>query len=215
MTQSKDTSHLGGHYNFTSMFLDELDFLKHKYNIKSMLDIGCGLGGMVEFANYIDIYSIGVDGDSTLGKKPYVIYHDFNEGQLELDQKFDLVYSIEFLEHVYEQYMPNYMPLFQKANYVFVSCATPGQGGYHHVNEQYRDYWIEKFDAYNFSYDQNTVEQIIEISKNKDFMKKNMMFFVNNEPHKDIEYKKPFEIENIDNIINGSISEFVRRGGKV
>ena len=98
---TKDTSHLGGHYNFTSMFLDELDFIKNKYNIKSMLDIGCGLGGMVEFANYIDIYSIGVDGDSTLGQKPYVKYHDFNEGQLELDEKFDLVYSIEFLEHVY------------------------------------------------------------------------------------------------------------------
>jgi len=207
--------HLGGHYEFTSMFMEELDFLKHKLNIKSMLDIGCGLGGMVEFANFIDIYSVGVDGDPTLQEKPYVIKHDFNDGELKLDDKFDLVYSIEFLEHVYEVYQPNYMPLFQKGNYVFVSGATPGQGGWHHVNEQHREYWVDKFKQYNFTYRQDIVDEIINVSKNKDFMMKNMMFFENNNFHTNTTNKTPLVIENIDDILLKSINDFVNRGGQV
>lgn len=209
------TAHLGGHYNFTSMFMDELFFLKEKLNIKSMLDIGCGLGGMVEFASYIDIYAVGVDGDPSLPDKSYVIKHDFNEGQLKLDEKFDLVYSIEFLEHVYERYQPNYMPLFQKANYVFVSGATPGQGGYHHVNEQPREYWIDKFTQYGFTYRQDIVNEIIDVSKNKEFMNKNMMFYVNNNFTTDLTYKPPIKIDNLDDILMKNIEDFVNRGGKV
>ena len=212
---NKDTSHLGGHYFFTSMFMDELDFLKNKFNIKSMLDIGCGLGGMVEFANFIDIYSVGVDGDTTLGEKPYVIYHDFNDGEVQLEDKFDLVYSIEFVEHVYEKFIPNYMPLFQKGNYVIMSGATPGQGGYHHVNEQPREYWIDKFAEYGFRYDPDTVKEIIEVSKNKPFMEKNMLFFVNNNPHTITEYKKPFVVSNLEEMLHHNISQFVARGGSV
>jgi len=210
-----NTSHLGGHFNFTSMFMEELDFLKTKYNIKSMLDIGCGLGGMTEFANFIDIYALGIDGDKTVGEKPYIKFHDFNDGIMPLDEKFDLVYSIEFLEHVYERYMPNYMDLFQKGNYIIVSAATPGQGGHHHVNEQHYDYWIEKFDQYGFTYQPDVVSEIIEVSKNKPFMSKNMMFFTNNNPHTDIVYKEPFVIDNLENILSRNISQFVARGGHV
>lgn len=208
-------SHLGGHFDFTSMFIDELIFLKNKFNVKQMLDIGCGPAGMVEFANHIGIYALGIDGDKNLKEKSYVKYHDFNDGELLLDQKFDLIYSIEFLEHVYEKYIPNYMPLFQKGNNIFVSAAVPGQGGWHHVNEQNKDYWIEIFSQYGFTYQQEVVDSIIDISKNKDFMKKNMMFFVNNNTHTNIIYNDPFIIEDIDNILDKNIKKFIEKGGKI
>ena len=39
------------------------EYIREKYNINSMLDIGCGPAGMVEYANYKGVYAIGVDGD--------------------------------------------------------------------------------------------------------------------------------------------------------
>ena len=31
------------------------------------------------------------------------------------------------------------------------SAAVPGQGGYQHINEQFQDYWIEKFRARGYT----------------------------------------------------------------
>jgi hypothetical protein len=107
------------------------------------------------------------------------------------------------------------MPLFQKGNYVIMSGATPGQGGYHHVNEQPREYWIDKFAEYGFTYDPITVQEIIDVSKNKQFMSKNMLFFTNNNPHTITEYKKPFNVENLETMLHHNISQFVARGGSV
>ena len=145
-------SHLGGHYGFTAMCLPTLDYIKEKYNIRSMIDIGCGPAGMTEYANYIGIYGIGIDGDTSLGEKPYVKFHDYVTGPLELDETFDLAYSTEFLEHVEEEFLPHFMPSFQKAQYAFITAAPKGQGGHHHVNENSKEYWIEKFAEYDFEY---------------------------------------------------------------
>lgn len=171
-------AHLGGHYNFTAMIESTFDFIRQKYNIQSVLDIGCGPAGMVEYMRSKGVDAIGVDGDPSLPKKEYVIVHDYTLSSLELDRKFDLAYSTEFLEHVYEQYIPNFLPSFQKAKYVFCSAAPKGQGGHHHVNENSKEYWIEKFDSYGFTY---LKEDSDEISKTHEYklVKNNSMFFVN------------------------------------
>jgi cyclopropane fatty-acyl-phospholipid synthase-like methyltransferase len=171
-------NHLGGHFNFTAMVESTFDFIKEKYNIQSVIDIGCGPAGMVEYMRSKGVDAIGIDGDPELPKKDYVIVHDYTLGPLELDKKFDLAYSTEFLEHVYEEFIPNFLPSFQKAKYVFCSAAPEGQGGHHHVNENSKEYWIEKFDSYGFTY---LKEDSDEISKTHDYklVKDNSMFFVN------------------------------------
>ena len=85
-------NHLGGHFGFTSMIRSTFDFITEKYEIKSILDVGCGPAGMVEYANYKKIYAIGIDGDPDLPKKDYVSLHDFANGPFVLEKKFDLVY---------------------------------------------------------------------------------------------------------------------------
>ena len=172
--------HLGGHYNFTAMVESTFDFIHKKYNIKSVIDIGCGPAGMTEYMISKGVDAIGIDGDFTLPKKDHVIVHDYTKGQLELDRKFDLAYSTEFLEHVYEEYIPNFLPSFQKAKYVFCSAAPKGQGGHHHVNENSKEYWIDIFDKYGFTY---LEEDSIEISKTHEYklVKDNSMFFLNRE----------------------------------
>ena len=39
-------SHLGGHLNKTHTDDSIINFIKYEYDIKSILDIGCGPGGM-------------------------------------------------------------------------------------------------------------------------------------------------------------------------
>ena len=68
-----------------------------------------------------------------------------------IPEKFDLTISLEVAEHINscdtEAYMDN---LTSFSDVILFSAAIPGQGGTHHVNEQWPSYWIEKFAARNF-----------------------------------------------------------------
>ena len=44
--------HLGGHANTTWHDEGSIDFFINKFNIKSMIDIGCGPGMQTEIAHY-------------------------------------------------------------------------------------------------------------------------------------------------------------------
>jgi hypothetical protein len=205
------TNHLGGHFGFTAMVVKTFDYIREKYNIRSMLDIGCGPAGMVEYANYKGVYAIGVDGDPDLGEKPYTILHDFTAGQLELDETFELVYSTEFVEHVEEQYVDNFMKLFQKGYYVFISAAPPGQSGHHHVNCKDKKYWIEKFEQYGFEY---LPEESEEISKTStDVLVKNNSMFFRNKTIFTFKDREPFAIH--ESRIKSSVASYIEKGGPV
>ena len=204
-------NHLGGHFDFTAMVVKTFDYIQEKYNIRSMLDIGCGPAGMVEYANYKGVYAIGVDGDPELGEKPYTILHDFTTGQLELDETFELVYSTEFVEHVEEQYLNNFMTLFQKGCYVFISAAPPGQSGHHHVNCKNKEYWIQKFEQYDFEYLPEDSEEIAKTSTDI-VVCQNSMFFRNKKEIQVTKHPQPFIVP--ESVIESSVNSYLKNGGK-
>jgi hypothetical protein len=77
---------------------------------------------------------------------------------------WDVGWSCEFLEHVAEQYMDNYMDTFMKCKRVVVTHAFPGQGGHHHVNEQDSNYWFQQFGRRGFLLDMTTTDQLRQAS---------------------------------------------------
>lgn len=158
--------HLGGHLNKTHLDHGALDWLVKEFHIKSFLDIGCGPGGMVELAEKSGLNALGIDGDHTLERynPQRFIIHDYTKGIVELDRKFDLAWSVEFLEHVEEQYMPNYMHSFQYAKHAVVTYAPPGTNGHHHVNLQEEDYWLDKFAQYGFMINQDATRTLRQVS---------------------------------------------------
>ena len=81
------------------------------------------------------------------------IQHDYTLGQWWPQQSYDLVWCVEFLEHIEEKYMSYYMATFKKAKLLFVTAAV--LGGWHHVNIQHSEYWIEVFQSYGFVYLKN------------------------------------------------------------
>jgi hypothetical protein len=142
--------HLGGHNNETNMDEPILDYLIARYAPKSFLDVGCGPGGMVAAARKRGLVALGIDGDNSV--KPDVL-HDYTKGPMErtLDLPSPvLVWCVEFVEHVKEAYLLNVLDTFRRADVLFLTHALPGQGGYHHVNEQLPEYWIDAMDKIGF-----------------------------------------------------------------
>jgi|TARA_R100000149_G_C5864495_1_gene129561 SAM-dependent methyltransferase len=164
METSKTNDHLGGHLNRTNIDEGALDWLINTYQPVSFLDIGCGPGGMVELASDKGLYSVGIDGDPSV-KNEKIVMHDFEDGTIDMHREslagvYDIGWSVEFVEHVYEKFMDNYMPAFQSCKTVVITYAPPGTPGHHHVNLQEEDYWVDKFKQYGFTFDPDNTKKL-------------------------------------------------------
>lgn len=174
--------HLGGHGNVTHIDSGLLQFAKDELKCKTMLDIGCGPGGMVHEANRLGLNAKGVDGDfiTTREKSELFIIHDFTKGKLNLDEKYDLIWCCEFVEHVEKQYEDNWMSLMQNGKYIFVTYSEPGKPGHHHVNCEPLEYWIKLYEKYGFKYREDLTKQSKELSTMKrEFWKDTGLIFEN------------------------------------
>jgi SAM-dependent methyltransferase len=171
--------HLGGHANITHLDVQNLKYLQDKYKIQTMVDIGCGPGGMIRKANSMGIASCGIDGDFTLDFTDIsVVLNDFTKSSYKFETTFDLAWSVEFVEHVEEQYIPNFMSVFKQAKYVFMTYS-PMECGYHY-NVKDSPYWIKVFEDYGFTHDEEETKFI----RNNSSMQRNFVrdcghFFIN------------------------------------
>lgn len=164
--------HLGGFYTTAdppSQCPKMWKYIIDKFDIKSVIDVGCGMGyGIVEFLKYCDEV-VGIDGSPyALENSPvtdYIFQHDYTIGELETEDKYDLCWCCEFVEHVEARYIDNFLSTFAFAKYVAMTHAVPGQGGHHHVNCQPKEYWIDHMARYGFEYDEEVTNELKEISK--------------------------------------------------
>ncbi len=117
----------------------------------SVVDVGCGLGTWLSVFKEHGIERIlGVDGeyvDKTLLQIPLPRFSSRDLKQpLALDEKFDLAVSLEVAEHLPKECSGIFVDsLTRLAPIVLFSAAIPFQGGTHHINEQWPDYWVALF----------------------------------------------------------------------
>jgi hypothetical protein len=124
---------------------------------ESIIDVGCGPGVyLVPFMdNKIEIF--GIDGcapENGGGKEiPNGMFERVDlRFKYTPKKKYDLAYCIEVAEHLEEQYADNLVEILTScSDTIFLTAATPGQGGTYHFNEQPFDYWLEKFSAYGYN----------------------------------------------------------------
>lgn len=166
-------SHLGGHKWRCNMDKASLLFLKKKYEVNSMIDIGCGLGGMIWYATYIGIQAVGIEGDSSLPQHSLIIKHDFTKGVCEIEKyHYDLVWMVEFLEHLDECYLENIIPILLKSKIVFFTFAPKGKDGFHHVNCRSSFYWIRWFKQIGFSIEKASTRYVrLKSSMRRNFVR--------------------------------------------
>lgn len=171
-------SHLGGHLNITHIDAGTVSFLRERFDIKTVLDVGCGPGGMQTVCERMGLSWTGVDGDPSCVRDE-VIEHDFTKGKISTHKR-DLVWSVEFVEHVEEGHIDNILDALSLATKaVCMTHALPGKKGFHHVNCQNEDYWIEKMDSVGFKLDEQSTQHVRKISTmRREFMRSTGKIFI-------------------------------------
>jgi hypothetical protein len=170
--------HLGGHGNITHLDQSTIEYLIKKYNIKTAYDLGCGPGGMVKMMLDKGVNCIGIDGDLSIKYDFPHIIHDFITSPLTIERR-DFCWSVEFLEHVSEQYMDNYFSVFNSCR-VIMTTASQQFSGHHHVNVRLMTYWVSQFENRGFALNESDTLYIRnKTSMKRDFIKTTGMVFNN------------------------------------
>ena len=162
------------------------------YGFESVVDFGCASGYYLEgfhqggakirgfeylLENSIDFMSDAI--------KPYVEQGNVMEN---IDcGKFDLSMSIEVAEHILPEKSDVFVTNLVNASnkYILLTAAPPGQGGTGHINEQPKEFWIDKIEAYGFKFSTEGVKKIqasfIKVpstTKYTRLIRRQIMFFV-------------------------------------
>ena len=133
-----------------------LSLLFEHYRPRSVLDVGCGLGTWLAVAQELGAKDIsGIEGawlDRKLARIPPERIATLDlEQPFDLGRRFDLAISLEVAEHLSPAAAEGFIAsLARHADAVLFSAAIPLQGGHHHVNEQFPDYWEKIFGAHGY-----------------------------------------------------------------
>lgn len=139
------------------------DYLIKRFCVSSMLDLGSGGGYSAQYFHSQGVKVLAVDGmrENCLTAHYPTIHWDLTQNRV--TTRVDLVHCQEVVEHIEEKFLDNLLTSLTCGRFIVMTNALPGQGGYHHVNEQPTEYWIEHLSRYNCQVlleDSNRVRQL-------------------------------------------------------
>ena len=143
--------------------------LVRKHRIRSVLDVGCGRGYSALYFKSLGCRIKGIDGSqeaqatNLLGED--FVLADYTVAPSSIQTEFDLVWSCEFVEHVEEKFMKNYLRDFRRGSFLAMTFAGPGQPGHHHVNCRPAEYWIRMMYSQGFDYLPEETAELREYAK--------------------------------------------------
>lgn len=128
-----------------------VSILLENFRPTSAVDLGCGVGtwlSVLRARGVTEIY--GLEADEVPIELLKIPPECFERADLrrpvELSRTFDLALSLEVAEHLpASAAAPFVASLVKLAPVVLFSAAIPDQGGIHHVNEQWPQYWCGLF----------------------------------------------------------------------
>ena len=124
---------------------------------RTVVDVGCGVGTWLRAFQDRGVEDIfGVDGSWVDRTALRIAASRFQEVDLaapfDIQRQFDLALSLEVAEHLPPEAAANFVTsLTTLAPVIAFSAAIPNQGGVHHLNEQWPDYWVRLFDERSYA----------------------------------------------------------------
>jgi len=125
------------------------DYTIKRFGIKSVLDLGSGAGHAAEWFFRHGCKVLAVDGLIENCNKALYPTLNLDLTKSSVVCNVDLVHCQELVEHVEEKFLENVLQSLTCGKYILMTNALPGQGGFHHVNEQPSEYWINHLFRYN------------------------------------------------------------------
>ena len=126
-------------------------------NIKSVIDVGCGVGTWLHTAKELGAEQImGIEGqwldiEKFAKVSPEQIKRSDLNQPIPIQSQFDLLISLEVAEHLTPERAEHFIEeLCSLAPLILFSGAVPGQRDKTHQNEQWPSYWAEKFSNHGF-----------------------------------------------------------------
>lgn len=129
-----------------------------KYAPKTVLDMGCAFGYLVSALRNKGVQAYGIDiSEYALGQadekiKPYVkVMSALDELPDNFPKKYDLVVSIEMIEHLYaDDGLKVIKKMTEYSDRILLSSTDSDFAEPTHVNVQPKKYWCEKFAEHNY-----------------------------------------------------------------
>jgi hypothetical protein len=156
---------------------------------ESVIDVGCGIGDYVDGFQKLGITSAGIEGSDNFKKfqvpGTLVFQNDLRRAiKVPNNMRFDLAMSFEVAEHIEPEYSDIYtLNLTELSDQVLITAAPPGQKGHYHVNCQPPEYWVEKFDRFDYEFGIEPVKKIrehwepVKYKKEMGAYYRNLMYF--------------------------------------
>ncbi|MGA7394345.1 MAG: methyltransferase domain-containing protein, partial [Terrimicrobiaceae bacterium] len=150
----------------------------------TVIDVGCGVGTWLAVLTESGVPDVwGIDGDyvdRSLLQIPRERFlpHDLTM-PIHLERRFDLVLCLEVAEHLPADSAPTLVDSLVGLGPVIVfSAAIPYQGGTHHLNEQWPEYWTRLFAARGYAPVDNVRRQIWQLDDVQWYYAQNILLFV-------------------------------------
>lgn len=130
--------------------------LRH-FTPNSVVDVGCGSGTWTRAYRNAGMKVLGIDGFNVQAGQLLIDAKEFERHDLtqplRLSRRFDLVNCLEVAEHLPASRAAGFVSdLCALGDVIVFSAAVPGQGGTHHINEQWQSYWVDLFKQRGFQH---------------------------------------------------------------
>jgi len=137
------------------------------YDIESVVDMGCGLGASTAYFAKKGLYTVGIEGGSNAINNSlfegYLIKNDYTVSSALEDEEFDLIWCCEFVQHVEEKFIDNFLHDFKHAKYIAMTYDGT-ESPHYRVNVKSAEYWIEKLNSIGFKCGDEYSKQLRKIA---------------------------------------------------
>lgn len=128
------------------------DYVITRFSVSSVLDVGSGNGNAAAYFHSRGLKTLAIEGLPASVKSSLfpALHHDLTTGPA-IVTNVDLVHCQEVVEHIEERYLDHLLSTLTCGRIILMTHALPGQGGYHHVNLQPPEYWINHMATRGYS----------------------------------------------------------------